>query len=190
MAAFPQRAFGTENFLKGKKFTEENIKAACPYINKDLPLDDYAPGGFVPFRRDLAESFLFKFYQQTQKERGLKYDPSAVEMIERPKGKDENHLNSKGGKVGDPIHHRSGLQQTTGEATYVDDIPDPNGCLHGGYVTSSIPHGIIKKIDYTKALAAPGVVDVVTAKDVKVNSVGDLWKDEPVFADKEVRFIG
>ena len=199
MAACPSRAKGTEQFLKGKKFTDETIKSAYPYIHKDLPLDDYAPGGFVPFRRDLAESFLFKFYQQTQKERGLKYEPDAIGMIERPVGKyhlvncqqDDDHLSGKQGKVGDPIHHRSGLQQATGEATYVDDIPDPNGCLHGGYVMSSIPYGTIKKIDYSKALAAPGVVDVVTAKDIRgLNSVGDVWKDEEVFAEKEVRFIG
>ena len=69
-------SYVTENFLKDKKFTEENTKEACPYIHKILPLDNYAPGGFVPFRRDLAETFFFKFFQQTQKEHSLKYDPS------------------------------------------------------------------------------------------------------------------
>ncbi|EAX94939.1 aldehyde oxidase and xanthine dehydrogenase, putative [Trichomonas vaginalis G3] len=200
MAAFPQRAYQTENFLKGKKFDDSTIQAAYQYIHKDLPLDDYAPGGFVPFRRDLAESFLFKFYQQTLKEMGRKYDPTAVDLIERPVPKFTNMncqpdnvevLKPELKGIGNPLHHRSAQQQTTGEAVYVDDIPDPNGCLHGGYVMSSIPHGKIKSIDYGPALKAPGVVDVVTYKDVKgLNSVGDVWKDEPVFAEDEVRFIG
>ena len=59
-------SYVTENFLKDKKFTEENTKEACPYIHKILPLDNYAPFGFV--------SFCFKFFQQTHNKRSLKCD--------------------------------------------------------------------------------------------------------------------
>ena len=195
MAAFPQRAKKTENFLKGKQFTIENINSAFKYIHEDLPLAPNAPGGHVQFRKELAESFLFRFFHATEKERGRPYDPSASDMIDRPIPKFslfgvDKKLSSKG-HTGDPIHHRSAIQQTTGEAVYVDDIPSPKDCLHGGYVLSSIPSGKIKSIDYSKALKYPGVVDVVTAEDIRgINLVGDVWKDEPVYAKDEVSYIG
>lgn len=195
MAAFPQRAKGTEKFLIGKEFTLENINSAFAHIHKDLPLAENAPGGNVQFRKELAESFLFRFFHSTEKERGRPYDASASDIIDRPVPKFsisgcENPSSNKG-HIGNPVHHKSAIQQTTGEAIYVDDIPNPADCLHGAYVMSSIPAGKIKSIDFSRALKHPGVIDVVSAEDIRgLNSVGDVWKDEPVFADKEVRYVG
>ncbi|MCX8005396.1 MAG: carbon monoxide dehydrogenase, partial [Burkholderiaceae bacterium] len=53
-----------------------------------------------------------------------------------------------------------------GQGTYVDDIQLP-GMLFGAIVRSPYAHARIKKIDKTKALAAPGVVAVLTADDLK-----------------------
>ena len=55
---------------------------------------------------------------------------------------------------------------------------------------SEIPHGKIKKADYSKCFQIPGVFDVVTYKDVKgINFDGDTVMDEPVFAEEEVQYV-
>ena len=52
----------TEAVLKGKKFKLDTINGAYPYIEKDLPLSDDAPGGHVPFRRELSRSSLLRLW--------------------------------------------------------------------------------------------------------------------------------
>lgn len=67
------------------------------------------------------------------------------------------------------------LGRVLGIADYGDDIaqkmlPEP---LHLAVVLSNKPHGIIKNIDFSEAEKMPGVVKVLTAKDVKGdNNIG------------------
>uniref|UniRef100_A0A4W5RLC2 Aldehyde oxidase 6 n=1 Tax=Hucho hucho TaxID=62062 RepID=A0A4W5RLC2_9TELE len=68
--------------------------------------------------------------------------------------------------VGRPIMHRSAISQATGEAVYCDDIPKTDGELHLVLVTSTRPHAKILDIDISEALQVPGVVDVITSKDI------------------------
>src|SRR6185436_8752021 len=63
-----------------------------------------------------------------------------------------------------PIRH-DGVDKVTGRAIYGADV-QLAGMLHGRVLRSNIPHGRIKKIDASKALALPGVEAVVTAADL------------------------
>src|SRR5215475_1949397 len=78
-----------------------------------------------------------------------------------------------------------------GRGTYVDDIKLP-GMLFGALVRSPYAHARIRSIDKSKALAAPGVVAVLTADDLKPVNLhwmptlgGDV---QAVLADKKVCF--
>jgi CO/xanthine dehydrogenase Mo-binding subunit len=63
--------------------------------------------------------------------------------------------------------------------------------LYAKVARSSYPHAAIKKINTEKAQAAPGVVAVLTYKDVpKVNAFGILIPDQPVFCFDKVRYLG
>jgi CO/xanthine dehydrogenase Mo-binding subunit len=62
-----------------------------------------------------------------------------------------------------PIRH-DGLEKVTGQARYGADIHLP-GMLHGRVLRSPHAHAWIKSIDYSKALALPGVKAVITADD-------------------------
>lgn len=62
-----------------------------------------------------------------------------------------------------PIRH-DGVDKVTGRAVYGADVQMP-GLLHGRILRSPIPHGRIKMIDASKALALPGVEAVVTSAD-------------------------
>ena len=78
-----------------------------------------------------------------------------------------------------------------GKSIYVDDVPVRVGTLHGAVFGSPIAHGKIKNLDISKALALPGVERIFVAKDVPgENQIGGIIPDEPLFAEKEVHFIG
>ena len=59
----------------------------------------------------------------------------------------------------------------TGQGRYVDDIMLPGMC-HGVNVLSPHAHARIKKVDASKAKAAPGVLLVLTGADVEADKLG------------------
>ena len=71
----------------------------------------------------------------------------------------------KGG-VGSPLPHESAHLHVSGEATYIDDISEPKDTLHAAIGFSAKAHARIKSIDLSKVVEAPGVVAVMTAKDL------------------------
>lgn len=96
---------------------------------------------------------------------------------------------------GTPLHrdapHESGLRHTTGEALYVDDLPDPAGLLHAVLVTSPVARGRLLGIDVARARGLPGVAAVLTAADVPGdNRVGPIVHDEPVLAEGDLLWNG
>src|SRR5437764_976645 len=63
-----------------------------------------------------------------------------------------------------PIRH-DGIDKVTGRAVYGADV-QMAGLLHGRILRSPIPHGVIRAIDASAALALPGVEAVVTSVDL------------------------
>ena len=92
--------------------------------------------------------------------------------------------------VGDAVIHKSGYLHTTGEATYIDDIPLPPGALHGALVTATDTNARILSVDVHQALACDGVVAFLDAKDVRGSNVVGLAGDEELFATQIVPYFG
>lgn len=99
--------------------------------------------------------------------------------------------------IGESINRLDAKVKVTGEAKFPGDYNLPNQ-VYMKVLFSDRPHAIIKKIDASKAEAMPGVIAVLTAKDVPVNVYGLISPDQPVLcgpgsnqenADR-VRFIG
>ena len=88
-------------------------------------------------------------------------------------------------------HRRSdALGKVLGTALYAADLTMP-GMLHGAVLRSPHFHAEILHIDDSEARALPGVVVVVTARDVPgLNRHGRAIKDQPVLAEGRVRQIG
>ena len=82
-----------------------------------------------------------------------------------------------------------GRAKVTGAATYVDDMPFGPALLHGMIKRSPIAHGLIKRIDVSKARALPGVRVVVTGQDFP-GYTGLYLKDRRIFALDRVRYVG
>jgi xanthine dehydrogenase large subunit len=95
------------------------------------------------------------------------------------------------GGAGAAIPHDSAHLHVSGEALYTDDIAEVRGTLHAAIGTSERAHARIKSIDLTKVRSAPGVVAVLTAKDVPgKNDYGPVIADDPIFATTLVQYVG
>jgi aerobic carbon-monoxide dehydrogenase large subunit len=75
--------------------------------------------------------------------------------------------------IGAAVRRKEDVRFLTGRGTYTDDI-SRHGQTHAYIVRSSQPHAAIKRIDTSKALAAPGVVAVFTGADMAADGVGGL----------------
>jgi xanthine dehydrogenase large subunit len=90
-----------------------------------------------------------------------------------------------------PQPHESAHLHVSGEATYVDDIPELAGTLHAALGLSQYAHALIKSIDFSAVHAAPGVVAVLTAKDIPgENNCGAIAHDDPILAEGVVQYVG
>ena len=69
--------------------------------------------------------------------------------------------------------------KVTGDALYPGDITPPD-LLHGRILFSGQPHARMLSMDTRAAEELPGVVAVLTAKDVPVNEYGLILPDQPV----------
>ncbi len=96
------------------------------------------------------------------------------------------------GGVASKLSHDSAHKHVSGTAIYIDDLPEPAGTLHLGLGLSSVAHGVIKAMDLSAVRAAPGVVDVLTAKDIPGdNDISPSgMHDDPILADGKVEFHG
>jgi xanthine dehydrogenase large subunit len=95
------------------------------------------------------------------------------------------------GGVRAAVPHDSAAKHVSGEALYVDDLPEPAGMLHAAVGLSAHAHAEIVRMDLGEVRAAPGVVAVVTAEDVPgSNDIGPVFPGDPLFADGVVEYAG
>ncbi len=97
----------------------------------------------------------------------------------------------KGG-VRNAVPHDSAHKHVSGEAIYVDDIPEPPGTLQLYAAQSERAHARIAKLDLSRVRTASGVIAVLAAEDVPgTNDVSPIGKhDDPIFAQDRVEFVG
>ena len=92
--------------------------------------------------------------------------------------------------AGEALRRLDAQNKVLGAALYAADLNMP-GMLHGAILRSPHFHAEILDIDDSEARTLPGVVTVVTARDVPGhNRHGRALKDQPVLADGRVRQIG
>ncbi|MCS7172969.1 MAG: xanthine dehydrogenase family protein molybdopterin-binding subunit [Armatimonadetes bacterium] len=98
------------------------------------------------------------------------------------------------------IRRREDPRLITGLATYTDDVVLPRMC-YVAFVRSPHAHARIRRIDTSRAKAAPGVVEVLTGADLegKVQPIPCGWlvpgcdlktPPHPALAKEKVRYVG
>ncbi len=106
--------------------------------------------------------------------------------------------------IGASVPRKEDFRFITGNGHYTDDM-NRQGQAHACFVRSPHAHATIDAIDFSDALNAPGVISVLTGKDVAADGLGGLicgWlvhsKDgspmktgaHPVLALSHVRYVG
>ncbi|MDO9096069.1 MAG: 4-hydroxybenzoyl-CoA reductase subunit alpha [Rubrivivax sp.] len=92
--------------------------------------------------------------------------------------------------IGLPQPLVDGIEKVTGRARYTADLPCP-GALVGRIGRSPVAHGVIRRIDATRALALPGVRAVVTGQDFAAPyGVIPIAQNEWPLARDRVRYRG
>lgn len=96
------------------------------------------------------------------------------------------------GAAHDNLIHDSAIKHVTGRAEYTDDIAEPAGTLHAYIGGAPIAHGRITALDLSEVAKAPGVVAVLTARDIPgENDVSPTGlHDEPILTDELVQYHG
>jgi len=99
-----------------------------------------------------------------------------------------------GSILGHAVRRREDPRLITGAGRYVDDI-QPDGCLHVAFVRSTLAHATIRAVDVAAAMAAQGVVAVLTAGDLGLPARVGFQMVPAVFArpplaEGSVRFVG
>ena len=75
--------------------------------------------------------------------------------------------------IGQPVRRVEDRRFLTGRARYVEDVDLPRQA-HGALVLSPHAHARIRRIDAARALAAPGVIGVLTGADAARERLGGL----------------
>ena len=89
-----------------------------------------------------------------------------------------------------PIHDSS-LRHSTGQAIYIDDMPEQENLLHGAPVLSKVACGKIKKINSDKLNDLPFFTKIITAKDIPgENEIGPIKNGEPILAEEFFSYLG
>ncbi|MEO0607164.1 MAG: xanthine dehydrogenase molybdopterin binding subunit [Pseudomonadota bacterium] len=95
------------------------------------------------------------------------------------------------GDVHDARSHDSAHLHVSGQAQYIDDLPEPTDCLHVYVAMSERAHAKILKLDVAAVRSAPGVQCVISAEDIPgENDIGPVIHDDPVFAEHVVQYHG
>jgi nicotinate dehydrogenase large molybdopterin subunit len=91
--------------------------------------------------------------------------------------------------VGQRATRPDGRLHGLGQTKYIDDLAFP-GMLHAKIKRAGIASARIKSIDTSAAEAMPGVMAVLTGREIPVNSFGPSFQDQPVLADERVFHAG
>src|SRR6266853_599988 len=92
--------------------------------------------------------------------------------------------------VGKPFRKVDARAKCTGQTKFADDIFLPR-MLFCKILRSHEPHALIKNIDLSKALALPGVMAIITGKDLPIPyGILPVSQDEHALCIDKVRFVG
>jgi xanthine dehydrogenase large subunit len=91
-----------------------------------------------------------------------------------------------------PMRHDSAHKHVSGEAAYIDDLPEQTGLLHVYLGISARPHARIAAMDLEPVRRAAGVAYVLTGTDIPGhNQIAPTGKeDEPLLATDIVEYVG
>jgi CO/xanthine dehydrogenase Mo-binding subunit/aerobic-type carbon monoxide dehydrogenase small subunit (CoxS/CutS family) len=96
----------------------------------------------------------------------------------------------KANDVSTSINPTNAIEIVTGKYKYGDDFA-MEGMIFGKILWSEFPYARIKQIDTKEAESLPGIIKIITSKDIPgKNQAGILIRDQAAIASDLVRYIG
>ena len=87
--------------------------------------------------------------------------------------------------------HESAHLHVSGEAVYVDDIPQLDGTAFAALGLSERAHARVVAVDLSAVRSFRGVIDVILAEHIPgANSCGPILADDPILANEVVSYVG
>lgn len=84
--------------------------------------------------------------------------------------------------------HDSALAHVTGTSVYIDDRRKLQDEIMVGYVGSPLAAGRLRGVDASGALAIPGVLCVLTHRDLHHNRWGTIFQDQPLLVEDRIGY--
>jgi len=82
------------------------------------------------------------------------------------------------------------LEKLTGKLIYTNDLSFKD-MLFAKALRAKVPHGKVKNVDFSAAEKMPGIVRILTGKDIPGENIfGAITADQAVFCEDEVRYMG
>ncbi len=105
--------------------------------------------------------------------------------------KSDSASSQKTSSVHQSITHDSAAKHVTGKAIFVDDLAIPEDTVFVHVGQSEHAHAEIVDMRLDSVSSSPGVVAVLTAKDIpSVNDASPFAGDDPIFASDVVSYVG
>ena len=184
MAATPLRARNCENALmsNGPASTDSVHKAKQALKLDFSPITDFRGSSDY---RSLAR------WQSGSALRKRMDERTGDECVGREDMGDQAHEVSAALAVHLPVAHDSAERHVSGEALYVDDIPELRNLLYVWVALSTHASARILSMDTRAVESSPGVVAVLNSDSVVgKNDCSPTNGDDPVFAQDRVDFMG
>ncbi|MFT4941675.1 MAG: xanthine dehydrogenase large subunit [Paraglaciecola sp.] len=93
------------------------------------------------------------------------------------------------GAAGKSHKHESAERHVSGQARYIDDMPEAANIHHVAVGVSSVTTGSILSIDLSQVRASEGVIDVITVDDIPGHKdIGPVFPGDPLLAGTEILY--
>ncbi|KAJ3622741.1 hypothetical protein MTP99_019023 [Tenebrio molitor] len=164
-------ATGSENLLVGKKLLDnDTLQQVYSSLSEELDPDFVPPEPSQEFRKQLAIALFYKAVLSIAPDENVSpKNKSGGALLERPisKAAQDYETNSTLYPLTEAIPKIEALAQTSGQAQYIEDMPDVPFQLFGALVLAeATPNSVIKNIDPTKALQSEDVVAFFSKDDI------------------------
>ena len=118
--------------------------------------------------------------------------PEYVEIVESVFQKTRNVPTSSFKYIGRHVVRYDAISKVTGKPIFTADLlANIKNPVFVYSVRAKYAHAKIREINVSRAKQYPGVLDVLTARDIPgINDVGYVLPDQPLIADRKVRYIG
>ena len=192
MAATPKRATAVEAALIGKPWTEATVEAAMAAFDSDFqPLTDMR--AIAEYRLLAAKNLLLRFFSRpAARRRRSRYAAARGGVHEQARSQPQGRRRSPAASHTDQRHDSAHKHVARHGRSISTTCRSPPARCMAALGLSDRAHAEIAAIDLSAVRAAPGVVGVLTAKDVPgENDISPTGRhDEPVLADGKVQFYG